>query len=144
MPNYFENAEARRSLRDFLPTLLQPGSYRAVLKKVFPGVGRAYDGLSTRNTLTFCFETTEEKAVINRTVSATLDPRGALQSLIRQLSGAHQPSREILTDGELLTTFINAFIEKEFLVQVRPSDNQRYNNLISVGPVVAPKKEGKK
>jgi hypothetical protein len=124
--NYFANQKLTNS------EVLPAGQYRAVLRKVLAGEGRAYDGSSPRQTLSFVFETIPELKIINRTVTASNSSKGKLIELVRAMAGANQPSEAILFDGDKLTTFINTFVGKEFLIQVRPSDNGRFSNLVSL------------
>jgi hypothetical protein len=114
--------------------VLKPGQYKATLEKVYDGVGRSYEKESPRPTLTFSF-LTSCGAVVNRTVTASASEKGMLLPLIRALAGSNQPSRQTIDDGEKLTQFIQDLVEKEYLIQVRPSDNGRFNNLVSAVPI---------
>lgn len=130
MTNYFQSAEKT-------PTGgLAAGTYLAVLKSIRPGQGKGYDGNAPRPTLTFSFETTKEHSVVNRTVNASRSERSKCLQLIRSMSGDSQPSDATIADPEKFSRFVDSLIGKEYSIQVQPSVDGRFNNLIGVMPVI--------
>lgn len=118
--------------------ILAPGIYHATLKSVVPGVGKGYASTEERPTLMFSFVEEEQQAVINRTCSAVISPKAQLTNLVRSMSGSTPPDAETLNDPELLKNFILNLVGKKYLVQVEPSKDGRFNNLITAFPSVGP------
>jgi hypothetical protein len=116
------------------PDVLPPGNYTVELVSVRPGKGRSFDNQPPKPTISFCFRELSTNAPINRTVSATRDPRGRLLDFVRQLSGSNQPKPEQLGDANALTDYIQSLIGKKFKAAVSPSSNGRFNNIVSIYP----------
>lgn len=114
------------------PDILAPGSYTVELISVRPGKGRSFDNQPPKPTITFCFKETRTSIPINRTVSATRDPRGRLVEFVKQLAGSSQPQPEQITDANQFTLFIESLIGKQFKASVSPSSNGRFNNIVSI------------
>ena len=72
---------------------------------------------------------------MNRTVAATLDPRGRLLEFVRQLAGSQQPTPEQIADGEKFTLFLQSLITKRFKASIAPSANGRFSNIVSISRV---------
>jgi hypothetical protein len=119
--------------------ILQAGVYTAELKSVNPGKGKGYQkGEETRDTLMFSFQEATTGAVINRTVSATTSEKSQLVALVRSMSGISAPTIEIIRDPLAFEKFIAAMVGKKYLIQVEPSRDGRFNNLITSFPAPTP------
>lgn len=115
--------------------ILSPGVYRAELMAVSPGVGKGYGKNQTeRDTLMFSFRDKANGAVINRTVTRTNSEKSQLVQLVRAMSGTKAPGPDTIADPEAFKDFILSMVGKSFLVQVTPSNDGRYNNLIACFP----------
>ena len=114
--------------------LLQPGKYTLELMAIRPGKGRAYDGKAPKDTITFCFRETKTNAPVNRTVSATRDPRGRLMEFVRQMAGEVQPQQDDTSSGEALTRFLDTLLNRLFDSVIAISENGRFNNIVSISP----------
>jgi hypothetical protein len=128
MQNLFSSASSAQDI-------LAPGSYQLELVDIRPGKGRAFDNKPPKPTITFCFRELSSNAPVNRTVSATRDPRGRLIEFVRQLSGSKQPTQEQIANGEQFTAFLQSLIGKKFRASIAPSDNGRFNNIVSISPI---------
>lgn len=115
--------------------VLPAGVYRAELMSVQPGIGKGYGKDQTeRATLMFSFRVKDSGAVINRTVTRTNSEKSQLVGLVRSLAGTAAPSPSTIADPEAFQQFILALIGRTFLVQVAPSADGRYNNLMACFP----------
>ena len=114
------------------PDILLAGSYTVELVSVRPGKGRSFDDKPPKPTITFCFKEANSSTPINRTVSATRDPRGRLVEFVKQLAGSTQPQPSQIADGKQFTLFIESLIGKQFRASVSPSSNGRFNNIVSI------------
>jgi hypothetical protein len=120
--------------------ILAAGSYRAVLKMVNPGIGKGYaKGQDQRQTLMFSFQEEGQGAVINRTVSRTNSEKSQLVTLIRSMTGVNAPSLPQIQDPDAFKDFILSLVGKAFLIQVEPSKDGRFNNLIGCFPTTEQK-----
>lgn len=137
MPNFFEDIVVKNSLQAPSCRLLEPGTYRALLKRINTGQGPKFGGKGLRRTLSFIFETIPGGVVVCRTVSKSLDPRSKLFELAGQLAGASLDIASLVNNGETFSTYLEGLIGREFLINVQPSDNGRFNNLIGVIPAPA-------
>lgn len=113
--------------------VLQAGVYTAELKSVNPGVGKGYGEKETRATIMFSFQELDTGAVINRTVTASNSEKSQCVALVRGMAG-NQLTPAIIGDGEAFQKFIMGLIGRNFLIQVQPSADNRYNNLITAFP----------
>ena len=128
MKNYFSNAP-----KNHRSELLKPGSYRVELTAIRPAPSRDFgDGKPPRDRITFCFKTTQTNAPVNRTLTASTDPRSRLLEFVKQLAGHEFPSSEVLHDGERFTAFLQGFVGKQFTASVAPSPNGRFNDIVSI------------
>jgi hypothetical protein len=112
--------------------ILPSGAYTVELVSVRPGKGRSFDNQPPKPTITFCFKELEKSTPINRTVSATRDPRGRLVDFVKQLAGDNQPTHPQIVNGDEFTLFIESLIGKKFKASVSPSSNGRFNNIVSI------------
>lgn len=117
------------------PDILPAGNYTVELVSVRPGKGRSFDGAPPKPTITFCFRELTSRAPINRTVSATRDPRGRLLEFVRQLAGAKQPTPQQIASGEKFTAFLESLVGKTFRASVAPSESGRFTNIVSISQV---------
>lgn len=127
MKNLFPN-----SFRQSNSPLLKPGSYYVELVSIRPAPSRDFgDGNPPRDRITFCFKTKTGEPV-NRTLTASTDPRSRLLEFVKQLAGHNLPTEEQLKDGEKLTEYLNSFIGKKFTASIVPSRNGRFNDIVSI------------
>ena len=134
MKNLFSN-----SFRQQNSLILKPGSYAVELVDIRSAPSKDFgDGNPPRDRLTFCFKT-EEGAPVNRTMSATADPRGRLIEFVRQMAGSHQPTAEDMSSGEKLTVYLSSLIGKKFRANIIPSRDGRFNDIVSISSL--PEKE---
>lgn len=127
MKNLFPN-----SFRQSKTSLLTPGSYLVELASIRPAPSRDFgDGNPPRDRITFCFKTKTGEPV-NRTLTASTDPRSRLLEFVKQLAGHNLPTEEQLKDGEKLTEYLNSFIGKKFTASIVPSRNGRFNDIVSI------------
>jgi len=129
MKNYFVSSLSSSS------TLLKPGTYTLELVSIRPGEGRSYEGKPPKDTLTFSFRELTSHEPINRTVSASKDPRGKALEFIKQLAGQQQPTPSDLDSGESLSRFIEGMIGRKFTAFISPSLNGKYNDIQSIVPL---------
>jgi hypothetical protein len=54
--------------------------------------------------------------------------------LVRNMAGSRLPTAEQLSDKAKFTDYINSFIDQDFLIDVEPSTNGRFNNLVKAVP----------
>lgn len=114
--------------------ILDPGCYRATLKGIFPGKSKGFDGSGERLTLMFSFQIEGSGEVINRTVNASNAEKSQCLQLVRNLAGIKQPSTDEIADPERFQKFIETLCGTTYLLQVQPSANGRYNNLLAAFP----------
>jgi hypothetical protein len=120
------------SFKPFNSNILKQGSYILELTDIRPAKAKQFgDGLPPRRRLTFCFKTTEG-VPINRTLTATNNPRGRLMDFIRQMAGDAQPTEVDLSTGERFTSYLAKLIGKRFKANIAPSDDGRFNNILSI------------
>jgi hypothetical protein len=111
---------------------LKAGSYLVELVSVRPAPPKDFgDGSQPRERITFCFKTSTGSPV-NRTLSATNNPRGRLVEFVRQMAGDSQPTQEQIGDGEKFTTYLESLVGRKFRANIVPSDNGRFNNIVSI------------
>jgi hypothetical protein len=115
--------------------LLKAGNYTLELVSIRPGKGRVYEGKAPKDTITFSFCEVSSRAPVNRTVSASKDPRGKCIEFVRQLAGSRQPSPNELESGQALSDFIERLIGRKFNATIAPSDNGKFNNIQSIYPL---------
>ena len=114
---------------------LPAGLYLAELMSVNPGIGKGYGKeQGERHTLMFSFREKKTGAVINRTVSRTNSERSQLVMLVKAMAGGNSPSGDVIKDPEAFRDFILSLVGKSFQVQIQPSGDGRYNNLIACFP----------
>jgi hypothetical protein len=112
--------------------ILKPGSYFVELVSIRPAPARDFrDGKPPRDRITFCFRT-EDGVHVNRTHTASTDPRSKLLEFIRQLAGYEMPSEDVLLDGIKLTAYLESLVGKKFRANIQPSRNSRFNDIISI------------
>lgn len=127
MKNLFPN-----SFRQSNSPLLKPGSYQIELVSIRPAPSRDFgDGNPPRDRITFCFKTKSGEPV-NRTLTASTDPRSKLHEFVRQMAGHKLPAEDQVKDGEKFTTFLNSFVGKKFTASIVPSRNGRFNDIVSI------------
>lgn len=114
--------------------ILPAGIYRAVLKTVNPGLGKGYGKEETRPTLMFSFLEDAQGVVINRTVTRSNSDKSQLVALVRSLTGPNGPSPSVISSPEAFKEFILTLVGKHFLIQVEPSRDSKFNNLIACFP----------
>ena len=129
---YFETTDNPRAGQFQPPTMLAKGAYVATLAKITKGEGPQFKGQGIRKTLCFTFITEPDLVTVNRTVTASLDSRGKLFELVRQLA---DPRSEIQLQGKALSELLDSFIGQKFRIGVEPSPNGKFNNLISASPI---------
>lgn len=113
--------------------ILKPGSYFVELVSIRPAPARDFgDGKPPRDRLTFCFKTTKTGAPVNRTLTASTDPRSRLLEFVKQLAGHEMPSHEVLSSGEKFTAFLEGLIGKKFRANIVPSRDSRFNDIVSI------------
>lgn len=128
MKNLFPN-----SFRQSKASLLKPGSYYVELVSLRSAPSRDFgDGNPPRDRITFCFKTTKTGEPVNRTLTASTDPRGRLMEFVKQMAGHNLPTEEQLKDGEKFTEYLNCFIGKKFTASIVPSRNGRFNDIVSI------------
>jgi hypothetical protein len=113
-----------------LSKILPAGMYRAHLKSITPGVGKGYEQEEPRATIMFSFQELSQSAIINRTVTATTSDKSQCVNLVRAMAGG-KLTPEIIANPKAFQSFIEGFKGKLFLIQVEPSKDGRYNNLIN-------------
>lgn len=116
--------------------VLEAGIYKAKFKEVVPGTGKAYGSNEVRHTLMFSFLEETTGAVINKTVTASLNEQSGLVALARQMAGSRTPRREVLQGPDSLQAYITAMIGKDFNLQVEPSSCGRFTNLVTCSPAM--------
>ncbi|NBT08888.1 MAG: hypothetical protein EBS93_08405 [Chitinophagia bacterium] len=127
MKNLFPN-----SFRQSHSSLLKPGSYLVELASIRPAPARDFgDGNPPRNRITFCFKTKTGEPV-NRTLTASTDPRSRLVEFVRQMAGHNIPTEDHLRDGEKLTAYLKSLVGKKFTASIVPSRNGRFNDIVSI------------
>jgi hypothetical protein len=112
--------------------ILKPGSYFVELVSIRPAPARDFgDGKPPRDRITFCFRT-NAGVPVNRTLTASTDPRGRLIEFVRQLAGHEMPSLDILLDGVKLTNYLESLVGKRFRANIVPSRDSRFNDIVSI------------
>lgn len=115
--------------------ILKAGIYKATLTAVSPGVGKGYGQKDERPILMFSFQELTQGAAINRTVTRSNSDKSQLVALIRAMTGAAAPKSETVIDPEAFKEFILSLVGRVFLVQVEPSRDGKFNNLVAAFPV---------
>lgn len=110
--------------------ILPAGIYKAKLRSITPGVGKGYEREEPRPTLMFSFQELQHGAIINRTCTRINSEKSQLVGLIRSMAGG-KLTPEIISNPDAFQAFIEGLKGKLFLIQVEPSKDGRYNNLIS-------------
>jgi hypothetical protein len=120
------------SFRQSNTGVLKPGSYTVELVAIRPATPKDFgDGSPPRERLTFCFKTAEG-APVNRTLSATNNPRGRLVEFVRQMAGVNQPTSEQVDDGVKFTAYLESLVGNKFQANIVPSRDGRFNNIVSI------------
>ena len=112
---------------------IQKGQYPCRLIDVKPGLGKAYHGGETRDTLAFFFEL-ESGAVVTRTVGASNHENSKCIELVSSMSTGNKIALDVLKSPEKLQEHILGLIGQEFMVEIAPSQCGRYSNIESVTP----------
>jgi hypothetical protein len=121
------------TLKQSTSDALKAGSYLVELVSVRPAPPKDFgDGSQPRERITFCFKTLPTGAPVNRTLSATNNPRGRLVEFVRQMAGDTQPTQEQIGDGEKFTAYLESLVGRKFRANIVPSDNGRFNNIVSI------------
>lgn len=127
MKNLFPN-----TLKQSNADALKAGSYVVELVSIRPAPPKDFgDGSQPRERITFCFKTPTGSPV-NRTLSATNNPRGRLVEFVRQMAGDKQPTQEQIGDGEKFTAYLESLVGRKFKANIVPSENGRFNNIVSI------------
>ena len=112
---------------------LKAGSYVVELVSIRPAPPKDFgDGSQPRERITFCFKTSKTGSPVNRTLSATNNPRGRLVEFVRQMAGDDQPTQEQIADGEKFTAYLESLKGKKFRANIVPSRDGRFNNIVSI------------
>ena len=128
MKNLFPN-----TLKQSNTDALKAGSYVVELVSIRPAPPKDFgDGSQPRERITFCFKTSKNGAPVNRTLSATNNPRGRLVEFVRQMAGDNQPTQEQIGDGEKFTAYLESLVGKKFKANIVPSGDGRFNNIVSI------------
>ena len=128
--NFFASTD-----KPYREDVLTAGRYKAELTAIKPGRGRSYDGKPPRATLTFCFKIIPGGQPANRTVSASRASQSKLLELVRSMAGLNQPSLEQIAIGDKFTAFLEQLVGKTFHLQISPSPDGRFNNIVGVLPI---------
>lgn len=128
MKNLFPNSFQRSQ-----SSLIKPGSYLVELVSIRPAPTKDFgDGNPPRDRITFCFKTTNTDQPVNRTLTASADPRSRLLEFVKQMAGHNLPTEEQLKDGEKFTAYLQSFIGRKFIASIVPSKNGRFNDIVSI------------
>ena len=121
-----------QSFKQTNTNVLKAGSYTVELVSIRPAPPKDFgDGAAPRERLTFCFKSSTGSPV-NRTLSATNNPRGRLVEFVRQMAGDEQPTPEQIEDGEKFTAYLESLVGKKFKANIIPSRDGRFNNIVSI------------
>lgn len=116
--------------------LLAPGKYSAQLLRLDEGQRPAFQRTAGQPEQVPClsFVFACQGAWLFRTVNLTASPRSNLFRLVSQMSGGTIP-KKALSSGEAFEAHIRSLVGQSFCVDVAPSPNGKWNNVLGASPL---------
>lgn len=130
----FYKPNKRKKVSEIETRVLPPGRYRAEFIRWLPGQRNTPDA-GMKPSVTFVFKTESPVTEVTRTVTASTDIRSRLLEFVRSMGGSKPPTSEQLGDEMLFSEYLDGLIHNRYDLQLEPSPNNRYNNIVALLPV---------
>jgi hypothetical protein len=114
--------------------ILTKGKYFGKLIDVKTGKNKPYSDEEPKDTLVFSFEL-QDGITVQRTVLASNSLKSKCMELVNQLSSDRPISTEVMRSPDLLQAHILGLIGRKYNLNIEPSQDEKYNNVVFVAPI---------